>query len=198
MVETGRAQARRRQKIEGEMSGQTMSVNGATRQPGRRARRWLQAAAFAALASLAACASTTDEAIKGGEAGGVAANVDEGSREYFQVAVGDRVYFATDRSDLTPEAQAVLRRQAEWLRRNPNVQVRIEGHADERGTREYNLALGARRANAAKDYLVGLGVDASRISTISYGKERPIDPRSTAEAWALNRNATSVIAEAGL
>ncbi|MEL6979598.1 MAG: peptidoglycan-associated lipoprotein Pal [Pseudomonadota bacterium] len=173
------------------MSGQTMSVNGATRQPGRRARRWLQAAAFAALASLAACASTTDEAIKGGEAGGVAANVDEGSREYFQVAVGDRVYFATDRSDLTPEAQAVLRRQAEWLRRNPNVQVRIEGHADERGTREYNLALGARRAESVTNYLSSLGVDRRRLQPVSFGKERPVETCSRDVCWAKNRRSVT-------
>ena len=86
-----------------------------------------------------------------------------------------------------------LSEQAAWLQSYSDVKVQIAGNCDERGTREYNLALGARRANAVKDYLVGLGVDPSRITTISYGKERPIDPRSNEEAWALNRNAHTVI-----
>jgi peptidoglycan-associated lipoprotein len=101
---------------------------------------------------------------------------------------GDRVYFMTDRYDLTDEARATLARQAAWILANPSKRVIIAGSADERGTREYNLALGSRRAAATRDYLVGLGVNAENIETVSYGKERPIDPRSNPEGWAINRN----------
>lgn len=111
-----------------------------------------------------------------------------GSLEDFRVSVGDRVFFGYDRFDLTPEARAVLERQAAWLRQYPNVRVLIAGNCDERGTREYNLALGARRAAAVRDYLASLGVAANRMETVSYGKERPIDPRSNEEAWSVNRN----------
>jgi len=116
-----------------------------------------------------------------------------GSIEDFQRTVGDRVYFGYDRYDLTPDARATLEKQAAWLQKYPSVRVRVGGHCDERGTEEYNLALGARRAAAAKEYLVSLGVPASRIETISYGKERPIDARSTEDAWSKNRNAHSEI-----
>lgn len=112
-----------------------------------------------------------------------------GSLDDFRVTVGERVFFGYDRFDLSPDARATLEKQAAWLRRYQNVRVLVAGSADERGTREYNLALGARRAAAAKEYLVGLGVPASRIETVSYGKERPLDPRQTEEAHALNRNA---------
>lgn len=106
----------------------------------------------------------------------------------FQANAGDRVFFETDRFDLSADAQAVLQRQAAWLQAFPGVQIQVAGNCDERGTREYNLALGSRRANAVRDYLVGLGVAPGRISTVSYGKERPIDPRSNPEGWAVNRN----------
>jgi peptidoglycan-associated lipoprotein len=106
---------------------------------------------------------------------------------------GDRVFFEFDRSDVSPEAQQILTRQADWLRRYPNVSVRIEGHCDERGTREYNLALGERRAQAAKNVLVAAGIPASRIGTISYGKERPIVVGSNEEAWAQNRVAITTV-----
>lgn len=112
-----------------------------------------------------------------------------GSLDDFRISVGERVFFGYDRYDLTPEARATLEKQAAWLRRYSNVRVLVAGNADERGTREYNLALGARRAASAKDYLVSLGVSATRLDTVSYGKERPLDPRSTEEAHALNRNA---------
>jgi peptidoglycan-associated lipoprotein len=102
---------------------------------------------------------------------------------------GDRIFFMTDRSDLTDEARATLARQAAWISANPSKRVIIAGSADERGTREYNLALGSRRAAATRDYLVSLGVSAAAIETISYGKERPIDARSNPEGWAVNRNA---------
>lgn len=117
-----------------------------------------------------------------------------GSLEDFTVNVGDRVYFDLDQYNLDAEDRSRLQRQAAWLQSYPNVNIVVAGNCDERGTREYNLALGERRANAVRDYLVSLGVDGSRIETVSYGKERPIDPRSTAEAWAVNRNSQTQIA----
>ena len=99
----------------------------------------------------------------------------------------EKIYFDFDKSDLKPEARAILRKKADWLLKHPEYSVRIEGNCDERGTNEYNLALGQRRADAAKKFLVALGVDESRISTISYGEERPVDPRHCEEAWAKNR-----------
>ncbi|NWG52111.1 MAG: OmpA family protein [Hydrogenophilaceae bacterium] len=121
-----------------------------------------------------------------------------GSVEDFRVQAGsDRVFFALDSSDLSPQARSILERQAAWLRRYPSVRVLIAGNCDERGTREYNLALGSRRANAARAYLVSLGVEAARVETTSNGKELPMDPRSNEEAWAVNRNAhTQIIAGA--
>jgi peptidoglycan-associated lipoprotein len=116
-----------------------------------------------------------------------------GSLEDFRITVGERVFFGYDRFDLSPEARATLERQAAWLRQYGTVRVLIGGHADERGTREYNLALGSRRAAAVKDYLVSLGVAANRVESVSYGKERPLDPRSNEEGWALNRNAQTQI-----
>lgn len=115
-----------------------------------------------------------------------------GSAEEFQAEVGDRVFFGFDRYDLTPEARDVLERQSEWLKRFPNVTVTVAGHSDERGTREYNLALGERRANSVKNYLVALGIEPNRIRTVSYGKEQPVDPRSAEEAWAKNRRGVTV------
>ena len=99
------------------------------------------------------------------------------------------VYFEFDKSTLTPAAQDNLLRKAEWLRENPDATATVEGHCDERGTNEYNLALGDRRAQSAKAFLTDLGIDPSRLSTISYGEERPVDPRSNEEAWAKNRRA---------
>jgi peptidoglycan-associated lipoprotein len=101
----------------------------------------------------------------------------------------DTVHFATDSSDVDSEAQGILSRQAAWMQKNPNVRVTVEGHCDERGTREYNLALGDRRANSAKAYLVSQGVPAGRITVISYGKERPVATGSDESAWAENRRA---------
>ena len=116
-----------------------------------------------------------------------------GSQAHFVANVSsDRVFFDTDQSDIDAEDQATLRSQAAYLRQYPNVRVTIEGHADERGTREYNLALGERRANAAKNYLASLGIDASRINTISYGKERPEALGSDEASWAKNRRAVTV------
>lgn len=118
-----------------------------------------------------------------------------GSQEEFLQMVGmngDRVFFDTDRFNIDAADQATLQAQAQWLSRYPNKSVVIEGHCDERGTRDYNLALGERRANAAKNYLASLGVDASRIQTVSYGKERPASAGSNAQAWADNRRAVTI------
>ena len=112
--------------------------------------------------------------------------------EYLAKGVPDRVFFATNESILTTRSRDTLRKQAAWLRENTNVNVVIEGHADERGTREYNLALGERRANAAKDYLMTYGISADRISVISYGKERPVDPGSNPLSWSKNRRSVTV------
>ena len=112
--------------------------------------------------------------------------------EYLASGVPDRVFFATNKSSLTTKARETLRKQATYLRKNKNLNVTIEGHADERGTREYNLALGERRANAAKDYLITYGISADRISVISYGKERPVDSGSNPLSWSKNRRSVTV------
>ena len=112
--------------------------------------------------------------------------------EYLAAGVPDRVFFATNKSSLTTASRATLRKQATYLRKNKNLNVTIEGHADERGTREYNLALGERRANAAKDYLMTYGISSDRISVLSYGKERPVDAGSNPLAWSKNRRSVTV------
>jgi peptidoglycan-associated lipoprotein len=127
-----------------------------------------------------------------GQMGGGAA-VPGSQADFVQImAGGDTIYFDTDRYDIDSQDQTALARQAQWLARYPAKRATIEGHADERGTREYNLALGERRANAAKNYLTSLGVDPSRLSTISYGKERPIALGSDQQAWEQNRRAVTV------
>ena len=115
--------------------------------------------------------------------------------EYLATGVPDRVFFATNKSVLTTASRDTLRKQAAWLRKNADVNVTIEGHADERGTREYNLALGERRANAAKDYLMTYGISGKRMSVISYGKERPVNSGSTPLAWSQNRRSVTVKAD---
>ena len=112
--------------------------------------------------------------------------------EYLASGVPDRVFFATNKSNLTTAARATLRKQATYLRKNKKLNVTIEGHADERGTREYNLALGERRANSAKDYLMTYGISGKRISVISYGKEKPVNTASTPLAWSHNRRSVTV------
>jgi peptidoglycan-associated lipoprotein len=131
------------------------------------------------------------------QTGGVGTTVVPGSRADFLQAVrgADRIFFETDSYSVDDEDRQVLNAQAAWLRQHPNVRVTIEGHCDERGTREYNLALGDRRANAAKNYLASLGIDVGRMTTISYGKERPVALGSDEEAWAKNRRAVTVIPE---
>jgi len=120
-----------------------------------------------------------------------------GSEQDLKQNVGDTVYFALDRSELTQEARGTLDRQAAWLKKYPAVRVTIEGHCDERGTREYNMALGARRANSARAYLVALGVESSRLQTVSYGAERPAVLGTGEAVWSQNRRDVTVVAQAG-
>ena len=140
---------------------------------------------------LTACATTKKVDIGGAQMqGDVYTGTD--TVEYLASGVPDRVLFATNESVLTTASRDTLRKQATWLRANSEITVVLEGHADERGTREYNLALGERRANAAKDYLMTYGVSASRISVISYGKERPVDAGSNPLSWSKNRRSVTV------
>jgi peptidoglycan-associated lipoprotein len=120
-----------------------------------------------------------------------------GSEQDLQQNVGDRVFFELDRSELSQEARQTLDRQAAWLKKYPAVRVTLEGHCDERGTREYNMALGARRANAARAYLVALGIQSGRIQTVSYGAERPAVLGTGEAVWSQNRRAVTVVAQAG-
>ena len=151
--------------------------------------------AFAAVALLAACSSSDNAAATAGGAAGapVTAGPGPGSQEDLVANVGDRVFFDTDRSNLKPEGRGTLDRQATWLGRYAQNNVQIAGNCDERGTQDYNIALGQRRANAARDYLVARGVASSRITTISYGKDRPTALGSDESAWAQNRNAITSV-----
>src|SRR5437016_25392 len=153
---------------------------------------------FAAAAlALAACSSNPDAGavapITGGPGGISSSQFGPGSQQDLAQTAGDRVFFEYDKADISPEAQQILQRQAQWLRRYPNVGVTIEGHTDERGTREYNLALGERRAQAIKNVLVAVGIPAARVSTISYGKERPEVPHSDDQSYAQNRRGVTVV-----
>jgi peptidoglycan-associated lipoprotein len=144
---------------------------------------------FAAL-SLAACAGTNQDQAAGGRA-------TPGSQQDFVVNVGDRVFFTVDSTDLTPEARSTLDRQSAWLRQYSRYAITVEGHADERGTREYNIALSARRAAATRDYLASRGIDGGRIRTIAYGKERPVAVCNDDSCWNQNRRAVTVLGGAG-
>ena len=139
---------------------------------------------------LSACATQKAVEIDSKIQGDVYTGTD--SVKYLADGVKDRVFFATNESVLTTASRDTLRKQAAWLRENSGVTVVVEGHADERGTREYNLALGERRANAAKDYLMTYGISSNRISVLSYGKERPVDSGSTPLAWSKNRRSVTV------
>lgn len=143
-------------------------------------------AAIAALIFMAACSNEQQAA-----APATTTAVTPGSVADFRQNVGDRVFFDTDMSTIREDGRQTLSRQAEWLKKYTNYQVTVAGHADERGTREYNLALGERRANAARQFLIAQGIPAARIKTISYGKERPDPPGSDEQAWALNRRAVT-------
>jgi peptidoglycan-associated lipoprotein len=153
--------------------------------------------ALAAATMLAACASDTTTG--GNQTGGgttattPTATTQRSMQETLAAEAGDRVFFAFNRFNLSPDAQAVLRRQAAVIGRFPQARIMIEGHADERGTREYNLALGERRASAVRDFMVQLGVPAARITTTSFGKERPAVVGSTEAAWAQNRRGVTVL-----
>jgi peptidoglycan-associated lipoprotein len=116
-----------------------------------------------------------------------------GSQDDLTQTAGDRVFFDTDQSVLTPEARGILDRQVQWLQQYPQIGVWVAGNCDERGTEEYNIALGQRRANADRDYLVSRGIDARRVQTISYGKDRPVDPSSSQDAWMHDRNAITSV-----
>ena len=139
---------------------------------------------------LSACATQKKVTMEGQMQGDVYTGTD--TVEYLASGVPDRVFFATNESILTTASRETLRKQAGWLRKNSEINVVLEGHADERGTREYNLALGERRANSAKDYLMTYGISADRISVISYGKERPVDSGSNPLAWSKNRRSVTV------
>ncbi len=162
------------------------------------------AVALAAVSAMSACASKPAPAPEAPAPAPVASAPPQrpigpvpGSAEDFRVSVGDRVFFDYDQYSLRADARATLDKQAAWLKQYGAVRVLVGGNADERGTREYNLALGARRANATKDYLVSLGVSASRIETVSYGKERPIATGADDRSFAQNRNAhTSIVSGA--
>ena len=151
------------------------------------------AVALAVAVGLSACAgqsTSPDGRVGAGYAGGP---VVPGTKRDFSVNVGDIVYFTTDSTTLTPEAQQTLRKQSKWLRQYPQFTITIEGHADERGTREYNIALGARRATAVRNFLATQGVRAARIRTISYGKERPVATCDDISCWSQNRRAQTVL-----
>ena len=157
---------------------------------------------FAAVAFLAACADEPTDAGKGAGAGVAAppaassmAMVAPGSIEDFQKNVGDRVFFDFDKSTLSAEGKATLDKQAAWLKKYPQWSITVEGHCDERGTREYNLALGERRATAVKKYLAGAGVAEARLKTVSYGKERPFNPASNEAAYAQNRRGVTTLGQ---
>ena len=155
------------------------------------ARGFRFAALFGFALALAACANTPNPNAAGGQAG------PPGSPQEFIVAVGDRVFFESDQTDLTPQARATLDRQAQWLQQWNRYTFVIEGHADERGTREYNIALGARRAQTVRDYLASRGIDIARMRTISYGKERPVAVCNDISCWSQNRRAVTVLNTGG-
>ncbi|MBI4274482.1 MAG: peptidoglycan-associated lipoprotein Pal [Rhizobiales bacterium] len=154
-------------------------------------RHFLRAAALvtalAAALAVSACANKPNEQI------GAAGAATPGSQQDFVVNVGDRVFFETDSTELTPQARATLEKQAQWLGKFSQYTFTIEGHADERGTREYNIALGARRSQTVRDYLAARGVNPSRMRTISYGKERPVAVCNDISCWSQNRRAVTLL-----
>jgi peptidoglycan-associated lipoprotein len=157
--------------------------------------RFMRVAKFAAMLvaglALGACANNPNQ-LQGANAG-LAGSAAPGSAQDFVVNVGDRVFFESDSSELTPQSVAILDKQAEWLQRYNRYAFTVEGHADERGTREYNIALGARRAQAVRDYLTSRGVQGNRMRTISYGKERPVAVCNDISCWSQNRRSVTVL-----
>ena len=163
-------------------------------------KTFVKIAAIGAILGLAACArpaqnvqQVQDPYAGAGGAGGVGANALPGTPEYFKASVGDTVLFAVDQSSLSPEARAALANQAGWLNQNKGFSAVVEGHADEQGTREYNIALGARRANSVQEYLISQGVAPGRLRTVSYGKERPLAICSDEECYSKNRRAVTAL-----
>ena len=164
---------------------------------------------FATLFFIAACESTSTETSKATGGGGASKSskpkkapskgfsITPGSAQDLVVNVGDRVFFALNKSNLNSGARAILEKQAAWLKKYSGVRVAVEGHADERGTREYNLALGERRANSVKDFLVALGVSPNRVGTISYGKERPVALGHDEASWSQNRRGVTTVKSGG-
>jgi peptidoglycan-associated lipoprotein len=155
--------------------------------------------ALVAALAITGCATkkTPNNAADLGLGAGAGGSARPGSSQDFTVNVGDRIFFQTDSSAITGESQQTLARQAQWLNQYRNYAITIEGHADERGTREYNIALGARRAAATRDYLIGQGVASNRLKTISYGKERPVEVCDDIRCWSKNRRAVTVLNGAG-
>jgi len=155
------------------------------------------AAVTAAFLLVAGCESKKEATVAppgpSTSSGGTSSSIIPGSAEDFRVNVGDTVHFDFDKFDIREDDRSTLQRQASWLSKYPAVRVTVEGHCDDRGTREYNLALGARRANAVKEYLVSLGVSSARVDTISYGKERPICTEENEDCWAQNRRGVTTI-----
>ena len=172
-----------------------MAANKLTGQMTRNFTRILRAVVLtAAVLAAGACANqetNPDTALNQGRDG--KGPVTPGTQRDFSVNVGDLVYFSSDSSDLTPEAQGILQKQASWLKQYPTFTITVEGHADERGTREYNIALGARRATTVRNYLAQNGINASRLRTISYGKERPVAVCDDISCWSQNRRAQTVL-----
>lgn len=157
----------------------------------RRIASFKLAAICCCFLALAACSKKNTPDLEAGT-GGIG-QARPGSEQDFATNVGDRIYFIVDQSDLTPEGQEILTKQAQWLQRYPNVVVQVEGHSDERGTREYNIALSARRATATREFLIAQGVNPRRISSIAYGKERPAALCDAEQCWTQNRRAVTVI-----
>jgi peptidoglycan-associated lipoprotein len=156
------------------------------------------AAVAAAFLLVAACSSNSETGNASTSASSTSpssSTVTPGTQQDLVASVGDRVFFDFDKSILKDEGKATLQRQAAWMKLYPKLTFILEGHADERGTRDYNLALGGRRAAAAKDFLISLGIDTTRIKTVSYGKERPICLDSTEDCWSQNRRSVTVVAE---
>jgi peptidoglycan-associated lipoprotein len=157
----------------------------------RRMAAFKLAAVCCCFLALAACSKKNTPDLEAGT-GGVG-QARPGSEQDFATNVGDRIYFIVDTSDLTPEGQEILTKQAQWLQQYPNVVVQVEGHSDERGTREYNIALSARRATATREFLIAQGINPKRISSIAYGKERPAALCDAEQCWTQNRRAVTVI-----
>jgi peptidoglycan-associated lipoprotein len=150
--------------------------------------------ALCSVLALAACSKKTTPDLEAGTGLGAGVNgATPGSKAQFETEVGDRIYFLVDQVTLTQEGQTTLTNQAQWLQQYPNVTVQVEGHADERGTREYNISLSARRATATREFLIQQGVPGNRISSIAYGKERPAALCDQEQCWSQNRRAVTVI-----